>query len=204
MPDRSRRVSIARQVVLIFALAGCAEMAYQHMNDPKRDAWQKPKEVIQQLAIEPGARIADLGAGGGYFTWHLATAVGPEGHVYAVDINETGLSMIEQEAKSRGLKNVMAIRAESDDAKLPQPVDLVFSCDTYHHMSDRVVYFRSLARSLKPHGRVAILDFYPGWFGHGTAKADVRREMETAGYRLLADYDLVQNQHFQIFVLSPS
>ncbi len=204
MTTRCRRVSTARLVFLIFALAGCAEIAYQHMNDPKRDTWQRPKEIIERLTIQPGARVADLGAGGGYFTWHLAAAVGPEGHVYAVDINETGLRMIEKERTARGVSNVTTIRAESHDAKLPGPVDLVFSCDTYHHMSERVGYFRSLARSLKPQGRVAILDFHPGWLGHGTAKSDVQREMEAAGYRLLADYDLIQNQHFQIFAPTPS
>jgi arsenite methyltransferase len=99
---------------------------------------------------------------------------------------------------------VVPIRAESNDAKLPELVDLVFSCDTYHHMEDRVVYFRLLARYLKPGGRVAILDFHPhgffsGLLGHGTAKEDVRREMEAAGYRLVSDYTLVDAQHFQVF-----
>jgi predicted methyltransferase len=134
------------------------------MYDPARDAWQKPKEVIQQLTITPASRVADLGAGGGYFTWHLADAVGPEGRVYAVEINETGLAIIKQEMGARGIMNVVPILAEPDDAKLPELVDLVFTCDTYHHMEDRVLYFRSLARYLKPGGRVAILDFHPHGF----------------------------------------
>ncbi len=71
-------------------LSGCAHLAYQHMNDPSRDAWQKPKDVVERLGITPGSRVADLGAGGGYFTWHLASAAGPQGRVYAVDIDETG------------------------------------------------------------------------------------------------------------------
>jgi predicted methyltransferase len=174
------------------------------MNDPSRDAWQKPREVIAALAINPGSRVADLGAGGGYFTWHLAKAVGLQGRVYAVDIDETALGIIQKEMKSRGITNVVPIRAESTDAKLPEPVDLVFSCDTYHHMENRVAYFRLLARYLKPGGRVAILDFHPhgffsGLLGHGTAKEDVRREMEAAGYRLVSDYTLVDTQHFQVF-----
>lgn len=185
-------------------LAGCGEWAYRSMNDPSRDAWQKPKEVIQKLAIQSGSRVADLGAGGGYFTWRLAEAVGPRGKVYAVDIDETALGMIEREVTSRGVKNVVPIRAEPSDAKLPEPVDLVFSCDTYHHMQDRVGYFKSLARYLKPDGQVAILDFHPhgffsGLLGHGTAKEEVRREMESAGYRLIADYDFIESQHFQVF-----
>ncbi len=188
-------------------LAGCAELAYRHMNDPSRDAWQKPKDVIEKLGLAPGSRAADLGAGGGYFTWHLADAVGPQGTVYAVEIDETALGIIKQEMAARGLTTVVPIRAEAGDAKLPEPVDLVFTCDTYHHMDDRAAYFRSLARYLKPDGRVAILDFHPhgffsGLLGHGTAKEDVRREMETAGYRLTADFDVIDRQHFQIFTRS--
>lgn len=185
-------------------LSGCAGLAYQHMNDPSRDAWQNPKEVVEKLAITPGLKVADLGAGGGYFTWHLAGAVGPEGTVYAVEIDETALGIIRKEMSSRGITNVVPVRAEPGDAKLPEPVDLVFTCDTYHHMEERVTYFRSLNRYLKPDGRVAILDFHPhgffsGLLGHGTAKEQVRDEMESAGYRLTADSDLVERQHFQIF-----
>ncbi len=148
--------------------------------------------------------MADLGAGGGYFTWYLAAAVGPHGKVYAVEIDDTALAIIEREMKSRGVRNVVPIRAEPGDAKLPEPVDLVFSCDTYHHMQDRVAYFQSLARYLKPDGKVAILDFhaegfFPGLLGHGTTKQEVRREMESAGYRLAAEYDFIDRQHFQIF-----
>jgi predicted methyltransferase len=175
------------------------------MNDPARDAWQKPKEVIQELALTPGSRVADLGAGGGYFTWHLAGAVGPEGTVYAVEINETGLGIIKKEMSVRGITNVVPVQAEPHDAKLPERVDLVFTCDTYHHMDDRVTYFRSLTRYLKSDGRVAILDFHPrgffaGLLGHGTDKEVVRREMESADYRLMADSDMIASQHFQIFV----
>ena len=185
-------------------LVGCAKLAYQHMNDPSRDAWQKPKEVIEKLAITPGSRVADLGAGGGYFTWYLAGAVGPQGTVYAVDIDETGLGIIEKEMNARGIHNVVPIHAEAGDAKLSETVDLVFSCDTYHHMNDRIAYFRSLIRYLKPGGRVAILDFHPhgvfsGLLGDGTAKEEVRREMESAGYRLSAEFDVVDSQHFQVF-----
>jgi predicted methyltransferase len=196
--------SLSAFLIATLWLAGCAEWGYRRMNARSRDAWQKPEAVVAKLGIKPGARVADLGAGGGYFTWYLAEAVGPQGKVYAVDIDETSVEMIEKGIKSRGVTNVVPIRAEPADAKLPEPVDLVFTCDTYHHMTDRVAYFESLARYLKPTGRVAILDFRPhgffsGWLGHGTAEDEVRREMESAGYRLAADYDFVESQHFQIF-----
>lgn len=167
----------------------------------------KPKDVVERLGITPGSRIADLGAGGGYFTWHLASAAGPQGRVYAVDIDETGLKIITKEMQMRHITNVVPVHAEPTDARLPEPVDLVFSCDTYHHMDDRVAYFKSLTRYLKPDGRVAILDFHPhgffsGLLGHGSAAEEVRREMESAGYRRTADFDLIDRQHFQMFMRS--
>lgn len=205
--NRLRHLNRSTSLLALLIFGGCAELAYQHMNDPSRDIWKQPKAVIQALRVSPGARVADLGSGGGYFTWPLAETVGPEGKVYAVDINETGLRMIEQEAKTRNVSNVMPVMATPTDAKLPEPVDLVFNCDTYHHMSDRVAYFRSLANHLRENGRVAILDFhktgfFSGILGHGTSKELVRQEMKEAGYRLVAEHSFLQDQHFQIFAIS--
>jgi len=195
-------------LVIGLYLSGCAGLAYQQMNDSSRDGWQKPNEVVRQLGLMPGDTVADIGAGGGYFTWYLAKAVGDSGTVYAVDTDETGLALIRKEIKARGVDNVMPIHADPMDPKLPRAVDLVFSCDTYHHMADRIRYFRSLATSLKTGGRIAILDFHPhgffsGILGHGTAAEDVRREMEAAGYRRIAAFDLIDRQHFQVFSRRP-
>jgi predicted methyltransferase len=193
-------------VALILSLlvtTGCAEWAYRQMNDPERDAWQQPKTVVQALNITPGSRVADLGSGGGYFTWYLADAVGPQGKVYAVDIEEVGLRMVREEAGRRGLGQVVTVRSTTTDAGLPEPVDLVFTCDTYHHMQDRAAYFRALAASLTPAGRVAIIDYKPAglaWlFGHSTTDETVRREMESAGYQLIEAPAFLTKQHFQVF-----
>lgn len=196
-------------LVVVFSLTGCAQWNYQDMSDPSRDVWQKPQGVVEKLSLARGARVADLGAGTGYFTWHLAKAVGGRGTVYAVDTKENAINMIIKEMVARGTPNVRPVRAEPHDPRLPEPVDLVFSCDVYHDMKERVGYFRSLASSLRPGGRVAILDFHPrgffsGMFGHRTAKEEVRREMEAAGYRLVDDYDLIDRQHFQIFAKAES
>ncbi len=195
-------------LIVILCLNGCTELSYQQMNDSSRDIWQKPQGVVEKLSITPGSRVADLGAGGGYFTWHLAKAVGARGTVYAVDIEETAINIIFKEMVSRGTPNVRPVRAEPHDPKLPEPVDLVFSCDTYHLMKDRIAYFRSLASALRPGGRVAILESHPrglfsGLFGHRVEKEEVRREMEDAGYLLIADHDLIDHQHFQIFAKVP-
>jgi len=190
--------------ILILGFTGCAEVNYQRLNDPARDTWQKPQGVIEQLSIAPGSRVADLGAGGGYFTWHLAKAVGARGMVYAVDINKAALDMIFKEMVARGTPNVRPVHATLNDSRFPEPVDLVFSCNTYHLMIDRVTYFRSLASSLRPGGRIAIIDFHPrgflfDLFDDRITKEEVRLEMEAAGYRLVNAYDHLDQQHFQIF-----
>jgi arsenite methyltransferase len=196
--------SLGSLLIIVLSLTGCTELTYQRMNDPSRDVWQKPQGVVEKLSIAPGSRVADLGSGGGYFTWHLSKAVGSRGTVYAVDIEESAINMIFKEMVARGTPNVRPVRAEPHDPKLPEPVDLVFSCNVYHDLQDRIDYFRSLASSLRPGGRVAILDFHPrgffsGMFGHRIAKEEVRYEMEAAGYQLLNDDDVVDSQHFQIF-----
>lgn len=210
MIHETLRKRIIASLILILSLTGCAEVSYQRLNDPSRDTWQKPHEVMGKLSIAPGSRVADLGAGGGYFTWHLAKAVGARGMVYAVDINPAALDMIFKEMVARGTPNVRPVRARPHDPRFPEPVDLVFSCNTYHHLKiDRVAYFRSLASSLRPGGRVAILDLHPrgffsGLFRESITKDEVRLEMEAAGYRLVNDYDLLDRQHFQIFAMPES
>ena len=196
--------SMGALLVVALSLPGCTGWAFQQMNDASRDIWQKPQGVVEKLSIVRGSRVADLGAGGGYFTWHLAKAVGTRGTVYAVDIEERAINMIFNEMVARRTPNVRPVRAEPHDPRLPEPVDLVFSCDTYHYINDRVAYFRSLASSLRPGGRVAILEFHPRrfvprLFSHRVEKEEVRREMEDAGYLLIDEYDFIDRQHFQIF-----
>lgn len=199
------RLRLALHLVILWlpvVTGGCAEWAYRQMNDPSRDAWQQPETVIQALSIAPGSRVADLGAGGGYFVWRLAEAVGPEGKVYAVDVDETALRLIEQERAQRGVANVELVRATPTDARLPVAgVDLIFTCNTYHHLPDRTAYFQSLARALRPGGRIAVIEYKDsgGLFGHATPKETVLREMDAAGYRLIREFDFLPRQHFLVF-----
>jgi arsenite methyltransferase len=191
-------------LIILYATAGCSDFLYQWMNDPARDEWQQPKAVIQALDLQPGAHVADLGAGGGYFTFWLAEAVGPKGRVYAVDSDDDSVRYLDRELRARAIENVELILATPGDPRLPpQGVELIFICNTYHHLADRVPYFRSLARALTHGGRVAIIDFksetWTGWLGHGTGKDAMRREMEAAGYRLVRDFDFLVKQHFLIF-----
>src|SRR5919107_4275687 len=99
---RRTRAAIHGLVFFLVLPIACQHLVYRHMNDPERDGWQQPKAVIRALRIEPGAHVADLGAGGGYFTFFLAEAVGPQRKVYAVDTDEGSLRFIEEAARRRG------------------------------------------------------------------------------------------------------
>jgi arsenite methyltransferase len=174
-----------------------------------RDRWQQPEEVIRALDIRAGWHVADLGAGGGYFTFRLADAVGRGGRVYAVDVDSGMVGYLERRASKEGYGNVDAILAEPDDAKLPEgSVDLLFTCNTYHHLPDRSAYFARLRRALRPHGRVAIIEYAgKSWrarlFGHWTPPETIRREMGAAGLRLEREHDFLPRQSFLVFTVAP-
>jgi ubiquinone/menaquinone biosynthesis C-methylase UbiE len=178
------------------------------MNSPWRARWQQPEAVIRSLSIQPGSRVADLGSGGGYFTFRLADAVGPTGKVYAVDVDKGSLDYIARRAEEQGYANVETILAKYDDPLLPAGgVDLIFTCDTYHHLEARTDYFASTARYLRPGGRIAIIDlngssWFAKLFGHWTPKDSIRSEMEAAGYQLNGDFDFLSRQNFQVFTLN--
>jgi ubiquinone/menaquinone biosynthesis C-methylase UbiE len=192
-------------VIPLFVFAGCGGISRSFLNSPWRARWQQPEKVVRALAIEPGAHVADLGAGGGYFTFRLADAVGSAGKVYAVDVDKDNLDYIARRAKEQGYANIETVLAQYDDPLLPgSGVDLIFTCNVYHHLKDRSNYFKSSARYLKPHGRVAIIDIDgSSWihrlFGHWTAEEISRREMEAAGYTLTHDFDFLSRQNFQVF-----
>ena len=175
----------------------------QVFDDPKRDAWQKPQEVIEALKLKRDALIADIGAGTGYFTVRLARAV-PAGKVFAVDLEPDMVKHLAERAKREHLANIVAVQASTEDARLPEKVDLVLMVDTYHHIDDRRGYFAKLKQSLKPGGRVAIVDF--------TLDADigpaprarvsperVKSELTAAGYRLVDEQTFLENQYFLVF-----
>ncbi len=170
-----------------------------------RDKWQHPEQVIQVLEIQPGQHIADLGSGSGYFTFRFADAVGPAGKVYAVDVDQEMNKYLEKQAGKRGCQNIEVVLAQHHDPLIPKDgVDLIFTCNTYHHIKDRVAYFSNIRKYLRPGGRVAIIDFSgKGWFQkifpHFTASAVIKKEMESAGYHLQHEFDFLPRQHFLVF-----
>ena len=172
-------------------------------DDPARDAWQKPDEVVAALGLSDNANIADLGAGTGYFSMRLARRV-PLGKVFAVDIEADMVRYLSERAGKEGLANVTAVQGASEDAHLPEPVDLVLVVDTYHHIAERVAYFSRLGASLRPGGKLAIVDFTrESPMGpppeHRIPPEEVTRELGSAGFVPAGSHGFLPNQYFLIF-----
>ena len=182
---------------------GGAEKWAQVFDDPKRDAWQKPHEVIRALALKPDAIVADIGSGTGYFSARFANMV-PKGRVYGVDTEPDMVKYLAERAKREGIKNITAVAGKPDDPRLPEKTDLVIMVDVYHHVENREVYFRKLANSLKPGGRIAIIDFRMD-SKDGPPKSAriapdrVKAELNRAGYRLVQEHAFLPNQYFLVF-----
>jgi cyclopropane fatty-acyl-phospholipid synthase-like methyltransferase len=180
-----------------------AEKWAQEFDDPKRDEWQKPHEVIQALALKPDAVIADIGAGTGYFSVRLAHMV-PKGRVYGEDIEPDMVTYLTERAKRDGLKNLISVKGAAGDPLLPEKVDLVLMVDVFHHLENRDRYFRTLRDALKPGGRIAIIDFRmdsadgPPKSARSTPDA-IKAELHRAGYALTQEHDFLPNQYFLIF-----
>jgi len=180
-----------------------AEKWSQVFDDPARDEWQKPDDVIRALKLAPEALVADIGAGTGYFAVRLARAV-PKGRVYGVDAEPDMVRYLSQRAQREGLANLTAVAAKPADPSLPAPVDLVILVDTYHHVPDRERYFRELKKVLKPGGRLAIVDFTldspVGPPKRARIAADrVKQELTRAGYALAEEHGFLPNQYFLVF-----
>jgi predicted methyltransferase len=129
-------------------------------DDPKRDEWQQPDKVVAALALAPGMVVADVGAGTGYFEKRLATAVGANGAVIAVDIEPDMVRYMRERAHREGTPNVEARLGAADDPKLSAAsVDRILIVNTWHHIADRAAYTKKLVAALKPGGVIFVVDF---------------------------------------------
>lgn len=136
-----------------------AEAWAKVFDDPARDAWQRPDEVLAELALTPGMMVADVGAGTGYFTMRMARAV-PKGQVVATDLEADMVRYLGERAAREKLTNVRPVRAEATNPHLPaNTFDRVLVVDVWHHLADRVGYARAIAASLAPRGQLVIVDF---------------------------------------------
>jgi ubiquinone/menaquinone biosynthesis C-methylase UbiE len=176
------------------------------MERAERAAWQKPDEVVKALDLQNGNRVADIGAGTGYFSRPLARAVAPDGQVYAVDVAADILAYLKERADQENLHNIKTIVSRPDDPLLPvNSLDLAFFCDTTHHIEHRVDFYRKLRPAVKQHGRMAIID-YPPDSAHAphrpeqlVPRSQVISEAEQAGFRFVKDFQFLPYHYFLIF-----
>jgi len=190
------------------AASAAAQVQHQHhpprsadeyakiLENPSRDAWQKPHGVIQALQLKASEEIADIGSGSGYFTRRF---VRHAAKVYAVDI-DAGLL-----ATTKGDK-IVQVLATHDDPKLPAAsVDTIFICDVLHHIGNREAYYKKLGAALKPGGRVVIVDFHKRDLPVGPpvsmklSEDEVRAEFAAAGFRQTARHTFLPHQYFLEF-----
>lgn len=176
------------------------------LEDPKRDAYQKPDEVIAALELKEGEVIADIGAGSGYFSFRLARQVSEKGRVYAVDVSPDMILHLNRRIRDTKAANVTSILAPPDDPLLPEAaLDRVFICNTWHHIEKQSEYLALLKKMLKPGGQVIMIDFHKRPLPVGPplemkiAREDLVRQMEEAGFRLLKEHLFLPYQYFLVF-----
>lgn len=173
-----------------------------------RDEYQKPDQVVKSLQLKKGDAVADIGAGSGYFTRRFAHAVNPGGVVYAVDIDENMLRYIQKGALEKEQNNIVTVLCDENDPMLaPDSVNLVFICDTIHHIANRSEYYRKLQRVLRPGGRLAIVDYKKEEQAIGPpmhiriAREDLIQEITKAGFQKTEEFDFLPYQYFLIFLV---
>jgi arsenite methyltransferase len=176
------------------------------LEDPKRDAYQKPHEVIMALGLRPGEIIADIGAGSGYFTFRLAHHVGDKGRVYAVDVSPDMILHINRRIRELKVSNVVSVLAEPDDPLLAdKSIDRFFFCDSWHHIENQTQYLSLIKRMLKPKGQVVMIDFHKKDLPVGPplqmkiAREDVIKQLESNGFDLAKEHTFLPYQYFLVF-----
>ncbi|HUE24496.1 MAG TPA: class I SAM-dependent methyltransferase [Bryobacteraceae bacterium] len=177
---------------------------------PEREAEEAPDRALDAIAaaigIAKGATVADIGAGVGYFTWRLAARVGPQGKVYAVDIQQGMLDRLRQNMAERKLPNYEAVLGAEDDPRLPAGrIDLALLVDVYHEFSQPQKMLRKIRASLAPEGRMVLLEYrkedpqVPILPAHKMSVAEVKAEIEPEGFRLEKTLENLPRQHILIF-----
>jgi len=180
------------------------------LEDPTRDAYQKPDEVLRALALRPGEAVADIGSGSGYFALRLAAAVGPSGRVYAVDVDPEMVRHLNKRLRDAGVDNVRSLLAAPDDPLLPDAsVDRFFICDTWHHIEDQAKYLTLMKKMLRPGGEVVMIDFKKETTPMGPplemriARDTLVGQMQAAGFRLANEHTFLPYQYFLVFRPGP-
>lgn len=212
---------------LIFGLAGLAQVAeeankgYQteadrrrvarNLEGSKREREQKPRELLANIGLKKGDAVADIGSGPGFMLQYFQEVIGPEGKIYAEDIQKDFLNQVEAKIEKNGWTNVETILGTEDDPKLPaDSVDLAFILDAYHHFNYPVETMKKIREAIKADGRLVVVDFYksrtrpgrdPDWLKNHIRldKEGFQAEIESAGFELEREFDHLPYQYALIF-----
>lgn len=162
------------------------------LEEPDRDVWQKPGEVLRALELSPEAVVGEIGAGSGYFTLRLAALVS---HVFAADADSRLVEILRDRVAKAAVRNVTPVLALAEDPFLPSGrCDLVLTVNAYHHFPNPPTYLRRVGRALRRGGRIAIIDFQ-----EKTARDQVMQDAQAASLRLIAEHGFLPQQHFLVF-----
>lgn len=180
-----------------------AEEYIKLLEGERRVSGLQVTRVVEALNLKPGQRVADLGSGSGLFTRPLAQAVGAKGTVYAIDVDPDLLKHVAKTAQEQKLTNIKTILAGETDPKLPEPVDLIAIFDTLHHIGGQPEYLKNLRRYLRPHGRIAVIDFSKTWpAGHEKMiykLEDLDGWMQAAGFKMITQHYFLDNDFFVVY-----
>ena len=176
------------------------------LEDPKRDAYQKPHEVLTALNLKPGEVIADIGAGSGYFTFRIAHHVGAKGKVFAVDVSPDMIRHMNRRIRDSKAANVVSVLAEPNDPLLGErSIDRFFICNVWHHVENPTKYLSMMKKMLKPGGEIVMIDFHKKELPFGPplemkiAREDLLKQMEANGFRVTKEHTFLPYQYFLVF-----
>jgi SAM-dependent methyltransferase len=205
LPAQDRHPITGRPYAHVMGAAGA-----DWLTRPERETEEEPGRALDLIGIAKGSTVADVGAGNGYITWRLAEKVGPKGKVYANDIQPEMLDMLRKNMRQRKLDNVETVLGGYDDPKLPvNAIDLIILVDVYHEFSEPQKMLRGMRESLKPDGRLVLLEYrgedpaVPIRPEHKMTVQQVKAELEPEGFRLDKLIDGLPRQHILIFRKSP-
>jgi len=172
----------------------------------ERDLEEDPDRAIDVLKLQKGAAVADIGAGSGYMTEKLSKKVGPAGKVYAADIQQGMIDLLNKRIAKRKLTNVTPVLSTQDDPRLPlDAIDLVLMVDVYHELSQPQLVLRHIKAALKPGGRLALVEYrkedpnVPIRPEHKMSVAEAKLEVEAEGFKLTQTNEDLPRQHILIF-----
>lgn len=177
--------------------------------DRARDAWQQPDAIMDSIGIHPGMIIGEAGAGSGYFTFHLASRVGPDGMIYANDIDEDALEKLEERQKREEVKNITTIFGEEDDPLFPgdQKLDIVVMMNVFHHIEHPVVWMKNVIPSMKPGAPMVFIETDPGkrpaWQNHFLTREEILSRMKQTRFKLVHIFDFLERDNIYLFSLQP-